>query len=142
MKGNHRLLLMMPLLAIALFGCQTMTHDDIKAKVDMPPTALEKPEFIFHKVMAGETMATIARWYTGKESQWRLIAEKNPGMDPWRLKKDDIVKVPVVIATAHKEQPNFSTVPRRKPKKGAATGKPGEAAEEASEGEDAVFGPR
>ena len=139
MKRSVELMLLMPLVALILLGCAT--HDQLKAKVDMPPPALEKPEFIFHKVMPGETMATIAKWYSGNGNQWKAISEQNPGMDPWRLKRDEIVKVPAYLATVHKEQPNFSTAPRPKPKKGSSTAKPGELPV-ADDADEPVFGPR
>lgn len=124
-------------------GCST-ANKEIKAKADMPPPCVERSEFLYHRVMAGETMASIAKWYSGKENQWRKIAEHNPSMNPWRLQKDDIVKVPVVIATVHTEQPITSTAPPPKPRKTKAAMKVKKLEQQQEEPllEEEVFGPR
>lgn len=66
-------------------------------------------EFILHKVLAGETLATIAKWYTGKPTAWKEIAPHNPGVQPFRLKAGQRIKVPKSLAVVHQEQPDFST---------------------------------
>lgn len=150
MKNAARLILLGPMLiALTLLGCATPgEHDAKKARVDMPAPVLEKPEYIFHKVMAGETLATIAQWYSGKSGKWREIAKENPELSPFNLQKDQIVKVPVSIATVHKEQPAFSTLPRKKAKKAApkASDSAGQSVEELSDegvsGGGKVFGPK
>jgi hypothetical protein len=86
-----------------------MDHNEIKDSVDMVAPKIEQSEFIFHRVMAGETLATIARWYTGSESMWHEIAEDNPKLSPSSLRQGDIVMVSVSLATVHKEQPPYST---------------------------------
>ncbi len=145
MKKNFGMLLWAISLAMVLSGCASMSHDEIKGAVKKPAPVLEEPTYIFHRVMAGETMSTIAQYYTGKQSMWREIADANPGLSPFDLKKDQIVKVPMAIATAHKEQPTHSTArkPKRTTKKGseaeAAPSKPIEALEGDSE---PVFGPK
>jgi nucleoid-associated protein YgaU len=62
-------------------------------------------DFILHKVAGGETLATIARWYSGKTTTWREIAAGNPGLDPSRLKEGQVIKIPLSLATVHKEPP-------------------------------------
>jgi hypothetical protein len=76
------------------------------APKDLPPV----PEgFILHKVLAGETLATIAKWYNGKPTAWKEIASQNPGIQPFQLKPGQRIKVPKSLAVAHQEQPDFST---------------------------------
>lgn len=144
MRASLKRLLMMPVVALLFFGCATVEeHEKIKEGVNMPAPVIEEPQYIFHRVMPGETMATISRWYTGKEGNWRAIADENPSLSPFKLRKGDIVKVPMSLATSHREQPNFSTAPRKKPKKSAkapAASAPDE--EESVPADDQVFGPK
>ncbi|MCU0578059.1 MAG: LysM peptidoglycan-binding domain-containing protein, partial [Desulfobacterota bacterium] len=67
--------------------------------------------FIEHLVVPGETLATIAKWYTGETTAWTEIAKHNPGLHPFRLKGGDLVQVPRSLATVHSEQPAHSTAP-------------------------------
>lgn len=109
MKRILGLLLFLPVL---LAGCASTSDDVIKHAVKKPAPIVDEPTYIFHRVMSGETMATIARYYSGQEGLWRLIAEANPGLNPVGLKQDDVVKVPMSIATVNKEQPAYSTARR------------------------------
>lgn len=82
------------------------------AHKDLPPVPAKTPvpeEFILHKVLAGETLATIAKWYNGKPTAWKEIAPHNPGVQPFHLKAGQRIKVPKSLAVAHQEQPDFST---------------------------------
>jgi hypothetical protein len=67
--------------------------------------------------MTGETLASIARWYTGSEGKWHEIAEDNPKLSPSSIRPGDIVKVSVSLAVAHKEQSPYATKPSRATKK-------------------------
>ena len=71
------------------------------APKDLPPVPppAKTPvseEFILHKVLAGETLATIAKWYNGKPTAWKEIAPHNPGVQPFHLKAGQRIKVPEV----------------------------------------------
>jgi LysM repeat protein len=145
MKKNYGVLLWAISLAMVVSGCASMSHDEIKGAVKKPAPVLEEPTYIFHRVMAGETMSTIAQYYTGKQSMWREVANANPGLSPFDLKKGEIVKVPMAIATVHKEQPTHSTARKtrrttqKSPEAAAAPSKP----LDALEGDDEpVFGPK
>jgi LysM repeat protein len=72
-------------------------------------TPKEEEKFIYHKIMAGETMGSIAKWYSGDAEDWVKIAEANPGVKPTALHIGDKLKIPASMATEHKEQPDFST---------------------------------
>ena len=78
-----------------------------------PPPEVQMPEFILHRVLPGETMASIAKWYTGKKSDWRELAQHNPELKPWNLKRGDLVKIPREMAIAHTNQPEHSTAPKK-----------------------------
>lgn len=120
------------------------------APKDLPPdpppvkTLAKTPvpdEFILHKVLPGETLATIAKWYTGKPAAWKAIAPHNPGVQPFRLKAGQQIKVPKSLAVAHQEQPDFSTAT------GPPAGKKPLKESETSDGSkpsssETVFGPK
>lgn len=133
-------------LALLICSCSIVDHiekkDSVDVSIDVVAPEIEKPEFIFHRVMAGETLGSIARWYTGLESLWRKIAEDNPKLNSSKLRLGDIVKVSVSLATVHKEQPPYST---KSPKAAKKTNR-GPAAEEidpsATPAPEEIFGPR
>jgi hypothetical protein len=135
----HRFLFLLPLIAFVLVGCAPSPPP--REEVAVPPPPGPPPQaYVFHKIMPGETFATIAKWYSGKESNWHEIAEHNQELNPGSLRVGDVVKVPVYLTTVHNIQPNFSTAPR-KVKKKAAPGKPVEE-EELPPGPEEVFGPK
>ena len=108
------------------------------APKDLPPVP---EEFILHKVLAGETLATIAKWYNGNPTAWKEIASHNPGVQPLHLKAGQRIKVPKSLAVAHQEQPDFSTAT------GPPAGKKPPKESETSEGSTpsssgTVFGPK
>jgi LysM repeat protein len=109
----------------------------------VPPPA-KAEEFILHKVVAGETLATIAKWYNGKPTAWKEIAAHNPGVQPSNLKAGQRIKVPKSLATAHQEQPDFSTATgppagKKPPKESKETEAPAESKPTPS---GTVFGPK
>jgi LysM repeat protein len=139
-----RCLFLLPIMAVVLFGCVVPpphTEENVA-----PPAAPPPPEYVLHKVMPGETFATIARWYSGKESNWHEIAEHNRELNPWNLQIGDIVKVPVYLTTLHNAQPDFSTAPHRMKRKVVQDQPQPPAEEEQKEqtppASDEVFGPK
>jgi LysM domain len=135
---NRRFLFLLPLIAFVLIGCAPTTPPKEEHAAPSPPVP-PPPAYVFHKVMPGETFATIARWYSGKDSNWREIAEHNPELNAGSLRVGDVVKVPLYLTTVHNMQPNYSTAPHRKKK--VASGKPVEE-EEAPPAPEEVFGPK
>lgn len=124
------------LMSVSL-GCTQ--HYSKTENVKLPAPAIEEPNYIFHKVRPGETLASIALWYSGSDRNWETIARDNPTLDPNRLRVGDIIKVPVSLATRHSEQANFSTAP--KPKTDEATSD-SEIVPTGSETAPSVFGPK
>jgi hypothetical protein len=96
--------------------------------IKVAPPEQEKPpsEFIEHRVIPGETMATLAKWYSGDTTLWPVIAQHNPGLSPFKLKGGEVVRVPFSVATLHLEQPEYSTAagPAAKPVKKGPKGTP------------------
>jgi hypothetical protein len=100
MQGIIKLGLAVSLVTLLLAGCST------HASYPAPST------YIVHRVMPGETLACIARWYAGSESQWSAILRDNPGLNPRNLQEQDVVRVSTAIATRHTQQPRFSLASR------------------------------
>jgi hypothetical protein len=96
--------------------------------VKTAPPEPERPtaQFIEHRVIPGETMATIAKWYAGDTTLWPAIAQHNLGLNPFKLKAGEVVRVPFSLATVHLEQPEYSTaaVPGSRPLKKGPKGPP------------------
>ena len=96
--------------------------------VNVAPPQPEKPplQFIEHRVIPGETMATIAKWYCGDTTLWPAIAQHNLGLNPFKLRGGTVVRVPITLATEHTEQPEYSTAaePAAKPVKKGPKGPP------------------
>jgi hypothetical protein len=114
-------------------------------EVARPEPAAPQSEFIEHWVFPGETMATIAKWYSGDTTRWPEIAQHNPGLNPFRLKGGEVLRVPVSLATVHAEQPEHSTAPgpASKPvKKGPKVPPPAPPADAAPAPAIPVFGPK
>jgi len=97
---NMNLILMLVLSAslavLLLSGCSTIRPD------------ATKPQLIPHRVMPGETLACIAKWYSGNETQWQEIVRYNPGINPRNLQVNNTINIPMDIATIHSQQSRFS----------------------------------
>jgi hypothetical protein len=86
-------------------------------------------DYIFHKVYAGETLATIAKWYSGNANNWKVLASHNLDKEPFKLKAQEVVRIPLKLASANKEQPGFSTASTKAGvRKGQKTSSPSPAA--------------
>ncbi|MBR9980738.1 MAG: LysM peptidoglycan-binding domain-containing protein [Desulfatitalea sp.] len=57
------------------------------------PSARTAVSFV-HQVNAGETLGMIARWYTGREGNWRRLVAANPGIRPERLQIGTRIHIP------------------------------------------------
>jgi hypothetical protein len=109
----------------------TVTPESVPPKTTPVKVAPPQPEktplqFIEHRVIPGETMATIAKWYCGDTTLWPAIAQHNLGLNPFKLKGGAVVRVPITLATEHTEQPEYSTAvePAAKPGKKGPKGPP------------------
>jgi LysM domain len=78
--------------ALVLIGC---SH---RAPLDPVLPSTEVSEFIEHRISyPGETLASIAHWYTGSQKQWVAIQQANPELRPNKLKVGSIVRIPRVL---------------------------------------------
>jgi len=95
-----------------------------EVKKEEPP----KPKYIEHVVRwKGETLAIIAKWYTGKFGNWKALVEANPHINPKRMRKGHIIRIPMELVKTQEPMPK-SFVKRHRPKK--------------SEEEPILFGPK
>lgn len=93
-------------LLVGLIGCSKQ-----ELQKPLPPPEKEIP-VIYHQVRySGETLALIAKWYTGDSKNWKAIQEINPDMDPDRIVLDEVIRIPKSIAL--KERP-FSLIELRR----------------------------
>jgi hypothetical protein len=125
MKMSCRLIVLVLLSPVWLSlagGCGSMDQSRKKDAAILVPPPVDNPPYIFHRVMEGETYATIAKWYSGDEAIVYRLKDENSDLDPVTLKKGDIVKVPVFLAVVHTEQPDDSTQPK-KPQKAVRKGR-------------------
>ena len=138
------LVVLSPVWLLLAGGCGSMDQSRKKDAAIVLPPPVDKPPYIFHRVMEGETYATVAKWYSGDEAIVYRLKEENPDLDPVTLKKGDIVKVPVFLAVVHAEQPDGSTQPQ-KPQKAVRKGRGKPAVPVKSPASNAVpevFGPK
>ncbi len=69
------------------------------------PTPPE-PVYIEHVVRwKGETLSLISKWYTGKFSNWKIIAEANPDLNPKRMRSGNIIRIPKELARTQEPMP-------------------------------------
>ncbi len=54
---------------------------------------------------SGETLALIAKWYTGRYGNWRAIARANPGLNPNRIAVGNIIYIPPEMMKIKKPLP-------------------------------------
>ncbi len=54
----------------------------------------------------GETLALIAKWYTGRYGNWKAIARENPGLKPNRIAVGNIIHIPPEIMKTKKPLPH------------------------------------
>jgi len=71
--------------------------------------------FVIHEIQSGETLAIIAKHYTGKGENWRGIAKFNRITDPRRLQVGQAIKIPTNLCTASLRSQKQG-IPKRKPK--------------------------
>lgn len=82
-------------------------------------TKTRTPDYYIHTVRwRGETLSLIARWYTGKSKNWRVLAKANPSLNPNRIYKGNQIIIPNGVLKTRKSLPkNFLARLRPKSKK-------------------------
>jgi hypothetical protein len=83
------------------------------------PEPPQEPPYLVHTVKwPGETLALIAKWYTGNTENWRAIAKANPKLDPRRIRLGSHIQIPSELLKNREPMPReFVTGGSAKPKK-------------------------
>jgi nucleoid-associated protein YgaU len=83
-------------------------------KVKLPPG----PYFVRTVKWRGESLSTIAAWYTGTTRNWRTLAEANPQVtDPNRIPIGDKVRIPAKMLRTREPMPQGFVESYMKPPK-------------------------
>ena len=101
--------------------------DQPEVSPDQPASGAKKPskgEFILHRVTGGETLPSIAQYYSGEADYWPEIAKYNPNLDPLRLKEGAVVRVPTYLAIIQTSPPTGKAAPTGTKKTPKTTVKP------------------
>jgi len=68
--------------------------------------AKHRIHYFEHRVKwSGETLALIAKWYTGNYENWKAIARANPGLNPNRIALGNMIYIPPEIMKTKKPLP-------------------------------------
>jgi hypothetical protein len=63
----------------------------------------------------GETLSSIADWYTTSWQNWEALARANPNVDPKRIEIGDRIRIPEILLKTRKPMPSdFLSPPTRK----------------------------
>lgn len=96
------------------FGCGLMQHVTPKDKpqLEAQPEQLLSPvtpkiTYYTHIIKwPRENLIRIARWYTGSDKNWLLIAKANPSIEPNRIKIGDSILIPENLMKTHEPMPS------------------------------------
>ncbi|HVO83146.1 MAG TPA: LysM domain-containing protein [Syntrophobacteria bacterium] len=82
------------------------------------PEQPKEPPYLVHTVKwPGETLALIAKWYTGDTENWRAIAKANPKLNPRRIRLGSQIEIPAELLKTREPMPReFVTGGGAKPK--------------------------
>jgi nucleoid-associated protein YgaU len=64
------------------------------------------PTYYKHKITwSGETLSLISKWYTGRYTNWKKIANHNPEINPKRIKVGQTIYIPDKMLRTHEALP-------------------------------------
>lgn len=85
------------------------------AEEAVQPGPAPAPEPFVHRVNAGETLGGIARWYTGRETNWRRLAQANPDIQPQRMQIGALIRIPEELLIRRAPMPrNVQPIPAKR----------------------------
>lgn len=77
-----------------------------------PQTPPPPPNYVYHTVQyPGETLASIAKWYTGSSSNWQVIRDANPELNPKKIRLGATIQIPQSIALRSDAPPRPKVLP-------------------------------
>lgn len=67
----------------------------------------KKDSFYVHKVRwEGETLSLIAKWYTGSQANWKVLAKDNPWLEPNEISTGHRIFIPRNLLKTKKPMPH------------------------------------
>ncbi len=64
------------------------------------------PQYLEHVVRwSGESFSLISKWYTGKFSNWKALVKANPEINPRRMRKGQIIRIPMELVKTQEPMP-------------------------------------
>ena len=107
-----------------------ITKQEVAPTPDPPPSPPnpkaklpEGPYFVRTVKWHGESLSTIAAWYTGTTRNWRILAEVNPQLaDPNRIALGDRIRIPQNMLRTREAMPQGFAESYVKPLKRSGTG--------------------
>jgi hypothetical protein len=91
------------LLTVVLSGCAPK----------QPPAPPPPPPPFEHTVQQfGETLGTIAKWYTGNQANYKAILLENPGLEPRKITLGTIIRIPEHLLVRRDPLPKKALVKR------------------------------
>lgn len=106
---------------------RTQPESEPPAARDIKETRKETPpeakSFIHTVRWPGETLSLIAKWYTGRHTNWKALAKANPELNPHRIFVGSKILIPHAILTTQTPMPR-SAVVKKTPTKKATNQRP------------------
>jgi len=93
---------------------QTQPESEPPAARNVKETPQEKPPepkpFIHTVRWPRETLSLVAKWYTGRHTNWKALAKANPELNPHRIFMGSKILIPHAILTTQKPMPRSVAV--------------------------------
>ena len=81
--------------------------DSDSAKAKSAKNKAEKKSYYVHKVRwEGETLSLIAKWYTGSQKNWKVLAKDNPWLEPNDISTGHKIFIPRNLLKTKKPMPH------------------------------------
>lgn len=77
-----------------------------------PSNNSQQTEAVYFKhtvQFSGETLAMIAKWYTGNAYNWQAILDVNPGLDIKRIRIGEVISIPTNLMIRQTDMPKPTT---------------------------------
>ena len=81
---------------------------DRPVEIQPPPPATPESPYVHVVRWQGETLSSIAAWYTASWQNWQALARANPEIDPNRIEIGDKIRIPEALLKTRKPMPSDS----------------------------------
>ena len=103
MKRRGRILVFVMIGFVALAGA--VGCNKRSTPQDAQPVQVAEPDVEHTVRYSGETLAVIAKWYTGKATNWNAIRDANPGLRPERINLGQVIMIPRALVVEERPMP-------------------------------------